>query len=206
VTAERGAEGAAVEAGLEELASAHAGVEVLTRGEYLNRLDVAARKQAVAAYPLLGLIVVFSAIAAVNALVVAVSERSRDLELLRLIGATRRQLTRMIRFEVLIMVSFATVVGALTAAPGAIAFTYGVTGSLVPTIPAWLWLGLPLTSALLAFVAIALTPRDALKGRAVGWGGADPASDSLLPGPYDCRGSGRRFPGRPSVVVEIGRR
>jgi putative ABC transport system permease protein len=158
VTAERGAEGAAVEAGLEELASAHAGVEVLTRGEYLNRLDVAARKQSVAAYPLLGLIVVFSAIAAVNALVVAVSERSRDLELLRLIGATRRQLTRMIRFEVLIMVSFATVVGALTAAPGAIAFTYGVTGSLVPTIPAWLWLGLPLTSALLAFVAIALTP------------------------------------------------
>lgn len=75
VTAEPGAEGAAVAAGLEELASAHAGVEVLTRGEYLHRLDVAARKQSVAAYALLGIIVVFSAIAAVNALAVAVSER-----------------------------------------------------------------------------------------------------------------------------------
>jgi putative ABC transport system permease protein len=153
----------AVETGLDELARAHAGVEVLTRGEYLHRLDVAARKQSVAAYALLGIIVVFSAIAAVNALAVAVSERARDLELLRLIGATRRQLTRMVRFEVLIVVTFATVVGALTAAPGAIAFTYGETGSFVPTIPAWLWLGLPLASALLAFVAIALPLRGALK-------------------------------------------
>jgi putative ABC transport system permease protein len=69
----------------------------------------------------------------------------------------------MIRFEVLIDVTFATLVGALTAAPGVIAFTYGQTGSLVPTVPVWLWLGLPLTAAVLASVAIALPLRAALK-------------------------------------------
>jgi putative ABC transport system permease protein len=150
-------------AALQELADANSGVEVLTRAEYLHTLDVAARKQSIAAYALLGIIVLFASIAAVNALAVAVSERGRDLELLRLIGATRRQLARMVRFEVLIIVTFATVVGALTAAPGVIAFTYGQTGSVVPTIPAWIWLGVPLTAAFLAFVAIAMPLRGALK-------------------------------------------
>jgi hypothetical protein len=54
-------------------------------------------------------------------------------------------------------------VGALTAAPGVIAFTYGQTGSVIPTVPAWLWLGLPLTAALLASVAIAVPLRAALR-------------------------------------------
>jgi putative ABC transport system permease protein len=154
---------AAAGRGLQQLAREHPGVEVLTRQQYLRRVDSAARKDSVAAYALLGIVVLFSAIAAVNALAVAVSERARDLELLRLIGATRRQLKRMIRFEVLIIVSFATVVGALTAAPGVIAFTYGETGSLVPTVPVWLYAGLPLTAALLATAAIALPLRGALR-------------------------------------------
>lgn len=145
------------------LAGTHPDVEVLTRSEYLHRIDAAARKESLVAYGLLGIVVVFSAIAAVNALAVAVSARARDLELLRLIGATRRQLTRTVRFEVLIVVSFATVVGALTAAPGAIAFSYGKTGSFVPTVPAWLWLGLPLTAAVLASAGIALPLRSALR-------------------------------------------
>ncbi len=136
---------------------------MLTRSEYLERLDSEAKKQSLAAYALLGIIVLFAAIAAVNALAVAVSARSRDLELLRLIGATRRQLVRMVRFEVLIVVTFAIVVGALTAAPGVVAFTYGQTGSLVPTVPAWLWLGLPSTALGLASVAIAVPLRAALK-------------------------------------------
>ncbi len=158
-----GAEDATVAAGLARMAGADARVEVLERSQYLQRLDAEARKQSLAAYALLGIIVLFSAIAAVNALAVSVSERARDLELLRLIGATRHQLTRMIRFEVLIVVSFATLVGALTAAPGVMAFSYGETGSIVPAIPAWLWLGLPLTAAMLASVAIAVPLRGALK-------------------------------------------
>jgi putative ABC transport system permease protein len=152
-----------VDAALARLARAHPDVEVLTRGQYLHRLDSEARRQSFAVYGLLGIVVVFAAIAAVNALAVAVSERSRDLELLRLIGATRGQLTHMVRLEVLITVVFATVVGALTAAPGVIAFTYGQTGGFIPAIPAWLWLGLPAVAVFLAYVAIALPLRSALR-------------------------------------------
>ncbi len=152
-----------VRAGLERLARAYPGAEVLDRDAYLERIDSEARRESLAVYALLGIVVLFSAVAAVNALGVAVSARARDLELLRLIGATRAQLTWMIRFEVLVTVTFATVVGAVTAAPGAIAFTYGQTGSVVPTVPAWLWLGLPLTAALLGSVAIALPLRGALR-------------------------------------------
>jgi putative ABC transport system permease protein len=150
-------------AALDRLVRAHPGAEVLTRGQYLARVDHAAWQQSLAAYTLLGLIVFFSAIAAVNALAVAVSERARDLELLRLIGATRRQLRRMVRFEVLIVVTFATVVGALTAAPGVVAFSIGKTGSPVPAVPVWLLAGVPLTALLLASVAIALPLRGALR-------------------------------------------
>jgi putative ABC transport system permease protein len=148
---------------LEGAAGTAAGVEVQTRSQYLQGVDADARKQSLAAYALLGIVVLFAGIAAVNALAVSVSARARDLELLRLIGATRRQLTRMVRFEVLIVVAFATVVGALTAAPGVIAFTYGETGGLVPAVPAWLWLGLPLTAIALASVAIFLPLRAALR-------------------------------------------
>lgn len=162
VTAEPGAE-KTVAAGLRRLEHANAGVQLLTRKQYLHRLDSEARNESLAAYAFLGVVLILSTIAAVNALAVAVSRRARDLELLRLIGATRRQLTRMIRFEVLMIVAFATAVGALTAAPGVIAFTYGQTGSVIPTVPAWLWLGLPLTAALLASVAIAVPLRAALR-------------------------------------------
>ncbi len=148
---------------LARLARARGGAELLTRAQYLRRLDRDARRQSIAVYVLLGVVVLFSAIAAVNALAVAVAERARDLELLRLIGSTRRQLRRMVRFEVVIVVTFATVVGALTAAPGTIAFSIGKTGSPVPTVPVWLWLGVPATAALLASAAIALPLRGALR-------------------------------------------
>jgi putative ABC transport system permease protein len=150
-------------AALDRLVRAHPGAEALTRGQYLARLDRAAFRQSLAVYALLGVVVLFSAIAAINALAVAVSERARDLELLRLIGATRRQLRRMVRFEVLIVVTFATVVGALTATPGVVAFSVGKTGSPIPAVPAWLWAGVPLTVVLLASVAVALPLRGALR-------------------------------------------
>jgi putative ABC transport system permease protein len=148
---------------LERLARARGGIEVLTRSQYLARVDREARRQSTAVYLLLGIVVLFSAIAAVNALAVAVSERARDLELLRLIGATRRQLTRMVRFEVLIVVTFAIVVGALTAAPGVVAFSIGKTGSPVPAVPLWLVGGVLGGAALLASAATVVPTRRALR-------------------------------------------
>jgi putative ABC transport system permease protein len=105
---------------LTQLAAAHPEAEVLTRAAYVRRIERDVRKESIAVIVLLGIVVLFSAVAAVNALSVAIAERAREVELLRLIGASRRQLTRMVRFEVLLIVTFATALGVLTAAPGVI--------------------------------------------------------------------------------------
>ncbi len=88
---------------------------------------------------------------------------ARELELLWLIGATRRQVTRMVRFEVLLIVAFATTLGVLTAAPGVVAFSYGQTGSVVPAASPWTYGGLPACAALLAFGASVVPTRRALR-------------------------------------------
>ena len=61
-----------------------------------------------------------------------IAERGRELALLRLVGATRRQLTRMIRAETLIVAVFGTTLGTLIAAPALAVFSHGLTGSAVP--------------------------------------------------------------------------
>lgn len=148
---------------LERLAASRPDLDVLGRSGYLARIAAGVRRQSVAAFLLLGLVVVFAAVAAVNALSMAISERARELELLRLIGASRRQLRRMIRFEVLLIVAFATVIGMLTAAPGVVVFSYGKTGSLVPQVPLRVYLALPLGAALLALGASIPPTRRALR-------------------------------------------
>jgi putative ABC transport system permease protein len=149
--------------GLERLAATRPGIDVLGRSAYLARIAGGVRQESVVAFLLLGLVVVFAAVAAVNALSMAISERARELELLRLIGASRRQLRRMIRFEVLLVVAVATVIGMLTAAPGIVVFSYGKTGSLVPQVPLSIYAALPLGAALLAFTASIPPTRRALR-------------------------------------------
>ena len=150
-------------AGLDRLAAAHPEAEVLTRGAYVQSIERGVRKESIAVFVLLGIIVLFAAVAAVNALSVAIAERAREVELLRLIGASRRQLTRMVRLEVLLIVSFATAIGALTAAPGVVVFSYGKTGSVVPQVPWWLYGGMPAGAIVLAMAASVLPTRRVLR-------------------------------------------
>ncbi len=145
------------------LAASRPDTDVLGRNGYLARISAGVRRQSIAAFLLLGLVVLFAAVAAVNALSMAISERARELELLRLIGASRRQLRRMIRFEVLLIVAVATAIGMLTAAPGVVVFSYGKTGSFVPQVPLWVYAALPLGAALLALGASIPPTRHALR-------------------------------------------
>ena len=57
-----------------------------TRGAY-EQPRRRAQKQSLAVYVLLGLIVAFCALAAVNALMMSTAERAREFAMLRLIGA-----------------------------------------------------------------------------------------------------------------------
>ncbi len=103
---------------LRTLRAADPTIAVVSRSDYETTIDRAAEKQSLAVYVLLGLIVVFCALALVNALTMAIGERAREFAMLRLIGATKRQVRAMIRTETAIMVAFGLTAGSLIAAPG----------------------------------------------------------------------------------------
>lgn len=73
-------------------------------------------------YVSLGLIIAFTAIAVVNTLAMSISDRGREFAALRLTGATRRQVQRMLGFETATAVLVAAVLGLGVA--GAVLTTY----------------------------------------------------------------------------------
>jgi putative ABC transport system permease protein len=111
-----------------------------------------------------GLIVAFTAIALVNTLVFAIADRARELALLRLIGATRRQVRRMLQLETLIAAAIAITIGSAVAAVTASSFSAGVTHG--PLRISWLtYLEVVASGALLALVTSAITAAVMLKSR-----------------------------------------
>ncbi|MEW2356047.1 FtsX-like permease family protein [Spirillospora sp. NPDC029432] len=113
-------------------------------------------------YLSLGLIVAFAAISMVNTLAMAVAGRVRELALLRLAGATRRQVLRMLRLETLAAVAVATVLGVAIAWVTLAAFSAGMTGAAPHVPPAGL-LGIVGATGLMALLATALPARSALR-------------------------------------------
>ena len=77
----------------------------------------------------------YIAVAVVNTLVMATTQRRRDFALLRLVGAKRQQIRSMMRIESLLVAGAALVLGLLVAAPPLVGLSIGMGGSAVPTLP-----------------------------------------------------------------------
>jgi putative ABC transport system permease protein len=139
------------------------GVRLLDRAA--TRAGVAAREQANAQVRLvaMGLIIAFTAIAAVNALTMATGDRGREFALLRLVGTTRRQILRMICWETLAVVVIGVVLGTGIGLLTLSAFSAGMTGSAVPYVPAATYLAIVALAATLALTATILPARLALR-------------------------------------------
>ncbi|MEU6272860.1 ABC transporter permease [Streptomyces populi] len=115
----------------------------------------------------MGLVLAFTAIAVVNTLAMSVSERVREFALLRLAGATRRQVLRMLRTEALSVVLLATALGSGIALAVLTAFSVGMTGRAAPSVTPLLYVAVVAVAGLLALTATALPGRAALRVRAV---------------------------------------
>ncbi|MFJ3712632.1 FtsX-like permease family protein [Streptomyces sp. NPDC090053] len=98
------------------------------RAEALRRQDASM----IATYLLLVVVTVFTSISVVNTLVMTTMERSGEFALLRLVGATRRQVARMMRLENAVIVLAALLVGALVAGVVLSVFSHALTGSARP--------------------------------------------------------------------------
>ncbi|MET8769938.1 FtsX-like permease family protein [Streptomyces sp. NPDC004658] len=118
-------------------------------------------------YLAMGLVLAFTAIAVVNTLAMSVAERVREFALLRLAGATRRQVLRMLRTEALCVLLLAASVGSGIAFAVLTAFSVGMTGRAAPAVTPPLYAGVVAAAGLLALVATSLPGRAALRARAV---------------------------------------
>ncbi|UNO39609.1 FtsX-like permease family protein [Streptomyces sp. MST-110588] len=152
---------------LETAIRAFPGVRLLAPGEAEVRQDGRQHAQAGVNYLAMGLIVAFTAIAAVNTLAISTSERAREFAMLRLTGATRRQVLRMLRLEALSVVLLAVVLGSGMSLAVLTAFSTGMTGTAAPAVLPPVYAMVIGAAGLLALAATALSGRMALIPRPV---------------------------------------
>ncbi|WP_327064004.1 ABC transporter permease [Kitasatospora purpeofusca] len=114
----------------------------------------------------LGMLVCFATVSVVNTLVAVTADRRREFALLRLVGATRPQLLRMLSAEAVLTTAVGVLLGATVAGAATSAFSAAVTGSAVPPVPVatcgWIVAG----AAALVLPGILVTGRWAVGGPA----------------------------------------
>ena len=113
------------------------------------------------------MIFAFTSIAVLNTLIMIALRRRRELALLRLTGATTRQVRSMARWEAVLIIAIGLGIGLAIAATALLPLSHAFTGGLRPYAPAG-WLAAILgVSALLALVALSVPTRQALRTRPV---------------------------------------
>jgi len=157
----------ATAARLRSLASRYPGVRLSTKAS-LASADDADRETNRWLGPLfVAIIFAFTSIAVVNTLVMIALRRNRELALLRLSGATTRQVRSMARWEAALIVAIGLGVGLAIAATALVPLTHSLTGGFRPYVPPR-QLGLILgASTVLAMFALAIPTRRALRARPI---------------------------------------
>src|SRR4051794_22733584 len=109
----------------------------------------------------------FTSIAVLNTLAMIALRRGRELGLLRLVGATHRQVRSMARWEAALIIVIGLGLGLAITAVALLPLSHAMTGSLRPHVEAGPLAAILGGSALLALVALALPTRRALRTRPV---------------------------------------
>ncbi|WP_354644194.1 ABC transporter permease [Kitasatospora camelliae] len=114
-----------------------------------------------------GLLAGFTAVATVNTLAALTADRRREFALLALVGATRRQIARMLTVEALLTTAIGVLLGAAVAWTATAAFAHALTGTAAPAVP-WAGFGrIAATALLLTAPGILLAGLRATAGPAV---------------------------------------
>ncbi|MFD0516530.1 FtsX-like permease family protein [Paractinoplanes durhamensis] len=130
---------ASSDAALRKVAAAHPGSSLVDTATLTGGL---ARDLALSAWlnrMLIAAMVGYTAVAAANTMVMAALARRRELALLRLTGATRRQVRRMVNAEQIGLLGTAVVLGGAIAALTLSSVVRALTGTPVPYVPPLGW-------------------------------------------------------------------
>src|SRR6185437_5053707 len=113
------------------------------------------------------MIFAFTSIAVINTLTMIALRRGRELALLRLVGATTRQVRSMARWEALLIIAMGLGLGLAIAATALLPLSHALTGGFRPYVPARPFAAILGISALLALVALSVPARRALRARPI---------------------------------------
>ncbi|WP_298331961.1 FtsX-like permease family protein [Haloactinopolyspora sp.] len=152
---------------LSDLAPSFPGLVVADAGQWgaagQDQRDAASWSSIIALLVLL----VYLGVAVVNTLVMATAEREREFALLQLIGASRRQVRRMMRTESLVVIFIAGTIGTIIAIPPLVGMSIGTTESPLPSVPPGLYLGIIGVTAALGLFSVGLPTRASMRRRPV---------------------------------------
>jgi putative ABC transport system permease protein len=111
----------------------------------------------------LGMFGLIAAVAVVNTLVALTADRRHELGLLKLLGATDRELIRMLAIEAGLIVAVGLVLGAAAGGVSLVTFSNGLTGSPLPSLPLVRCVAIAAASAVLAAPSILIAGRVVLQ-------------------------------------------
>jgi putative ABC transport system permease protein len=157
------ADAAALDARLATLAERTPGLSVVDRATMRAADAEQARANSWVNYLMIGVLLAFIVVAAVNSLVMATGERARELALLRLVGAAPRQVTRMIRVEALAVIGFGVLLGLAIAAATLVPFSLAIAETAIPSLPWQVLAGVLAGAAVLGLGASELPAQSLLR-------------------------------------------
>ena len=153
------------DANLRSVIEPYFGVHATSTALYGAALTEQTRREGLVGLLAAGAIALFILIGVITTLAVATASRRRELALLRLIGATRGQVMRMLRLETVIILGTGTFVGALVAAVTLLTFGGAVTGLSALSTPPTLCAAILGTIVLAGGCAVLLPARSLLRRR-----------------------------------------
>ena len=111
VSADQGADLATVQADLEKTLAAYPTVQVQSQAQFKESIQGNVNQLLAVMVLLLSLAILIAVLGIVNTLVLSVIERTREIGLLRAVGALRKQVRRMVVLEAVVIAAFGAVLG-----------------------------------------------------------------------------------------------
>ncbi|MFE5505232.1 FtsX-like permease family protein [Amycolatopsis japonica] len=161
------ADSAAVTAALNELAVRYPGLAVTPASAVAAPANGQQDAQFYVNLVAVGVILGYVVISVANTLVMSTAQRSREFALLRLIGTTKRQVVRMMRFEALATVGVAALLGTVVAGIPLMLLNLGLRGTPLPSGTVTVFGGVIAGAILLGLVSLGLATRVALRSKPI---------------------------------------
>ncbi|MFI5563595.1 FtsX-like permease family protein [Amycolatopsis japonica] len=161
------ADSAAVTAALNELAVRYPGLAVTPGSAVAAPANGQQDAQFYVNLVAVGVILGYVVISVANTLVMSTAQRSREFALLRLIGTTKRQVVRMMRFEALATVGVAALLGTVVAGIPLMLLNLGLRGTPLPSGTVTVFGGVIAGAILLGLVSLGLATRVALRSKPI---------------------------------------